>query len=158
VIPPHNPDLDDAIAPPEMLSHPLDAGPPLDPIRSDPALAAVHDEWRRVASAGAARPDASGGERRGRTGATTDAVVREIIPLIDDDRAMIGTLIRAVDRLAGRCDELADRLAALEATLEELGNVTGEEVARLRAAVAGRPAGPGGTMPRPPGRPGPDDA
>jgi hypothetical protein len=55
---------------------------------------------------------------------------------VRNDRDLIGELIRAVDALAARCDELADRMITLESALAELVEVFGADLTRLRAAAA----------------------
>ncbi|HVX21091.1 MAG TPA: hypothetical protein VHB02_07075 [Acidimicrobiales bacterium] len=54
-----------------------------------------------------------------------------------DDRALIESLIHAVDTLALRCDELANRLARLDDAVGEVVDVLGADLVRLRAAVGG---------------------
>ena len=53
-----------------------------------------------------------------------------------DDRALIGSLIRAVEVLAQRCDELAGRLVDLESTVGEVVDVLGADLVQLRAALS----------------------
>jgi hypothetical protein len=53
-----------------------------------------------------------------------------------DDRALIGDLIRAVDALAARCDALADRLETLERSVAEVVEVLGADLVHLRAEMA----------------------
>jgi hypothetical protein len=52
------------------------------------------------------------------------------------DAVLIGDLIRAIDTLADRCDELTSRLARQELVTSEVAGVLGEDVARLQATVA----------------------
>jgi hypothetical protein len=51
------------------------------------------------------------------------------------DPKLVGELIRAIDAVAVRCDELADRVSNLEMSIDDLSGALGEEVTRLRAAV-----------------------
>jgi hypothetical protein len=62
---------------------------------------------------------------------------RRTLPFGSGDRALLGALVRAVDIVAGRCDELADRLAALESTTEDVVAAFGQDITQLRAEVAG---------------------
>jgi hypothetical protein len=52
------------------------------------------------------------------------------------DHELIGDLIRAVDSLAVRCDELTDRLQHQQVITGELAASLGQEVTRLRAALS----------------------
>jgi hypothetical protein len=63
-------------------------------------------------------------------------------PALEADRALIGDLIRAVDALAARVDVLGGRVLALEALVEEVVVVTGQDLARVRAALIGPAADP----------------
>jgi hypothetical protein len=59
------------------------------------------------------------------------------------DRALVGSVIQAVDAVARRCDELADRVVELEAVVSEVVDVLGAELTRLRAMlVAAQDPGP----------------
>jgi hypothetical protein len=113
--------------PPAMLRHAIDAAPPLDPVRPGTAVTSMHQTWARVDAAGG-RED-TGVRRR----------VARLVPgpssqALRDDRMLIGELIRAADALAARCDELADRVMALEGALAEVVEVFGADLTRLRAA------------------------
>lgn len=138
-----------AVPPPALLTHALDAAPPLPPVRADPALTAMHEGWSRAHAtpAGAVGDGAPGGWRGRVSGFVARAARRAVQPAQAEDRAMIGDLIRATDTLAARCDALADRVATVERALAEVVEVLGADVARLRADVASRPA-PAGAEPR----------
>ncbi len=49
---------------------------------------------------------------------------------------MIGDLIRAVDAVAARCDEISERLAQQQIVLNDAVTILGEELTRLRAESA----------------------
>jgi hypothetical protein len=51
------------------------------------------------------------------------------------DPNFVGELVRALDAIAVRCDQLADRVSDLEMSIDDLSGALGEEVTRLRAAV-----------------------
>jgi hypothetical protein len=51
------------------------------------------------------------------------------------DRDFLGYVVRAVDDVAARCDELAQRLSDVAISLDDLARAMGEDVARLRAEV-----------------------
>jgi hypothetical protein len=53
---------------------------------------------------------------------------------------MLGDLIRAIDAVATRCDELSDRVSSLEVSVDDMARILGEEVTRLRAAVEQSPS------------------
>jgi len=131
--------VDDA---PLLLSRPVAATSPLPPVRQDPAVAALHEEWRRVHAAGGTPPVARRGIR-GAIRARLAAVAADAVgPVQHDDRALIGDAIRAADAIALRADELAQRLADLEALVEEIVHVVSEDLVHIRAQLAGAsPAG-----------------
>ncbi len=111
---------------PALLRHAVDAAPPLDPVRGDPAVSSMHQTWARLANQGGG----SGWRRR----------VERLVPGPSAaDRELIGEVIRATDALAARCDQLAERVMALEGALAEVIEVLGADLTRLRAAVDGTP-------------------
>lgn len=126
--------------PPPLLSHPPRPGEPLPPIRNDPAMAALHATWERVHE----EERGSGHERGANAGSSVEKVLRRlaeagIAPLRrshDADREMLGEVIRSMDTLARRVDELGTRIYELEALVEEVVMVTGEELTRVRAALS----------------------
>jgi hypothetical protein len=113
--------------PPRMLPRPSEAPEPLEPVRSSETLTRLHAVWSRM-HAGVQPSPGSRVKRAIRTAA------RRAIGPVDDE--LSGDLIRAVDALAARCDELSQRLAAQEELTAELTASLGQEVTRLRAAVA----------------------
>jgi hypothetical protein len=125
---------------PSLLRHAVGTPTPLPSIRDDPRVLEMHDEWASAHDQPA--PVGSHGRVRRRVA----AVVREEAgPAQAEDRALIGSVIRATDAVAARCDELASRLAELESLVEEVVTVLSEDLVRLRAAVVGaRDLGPGG--------------
>ena len=114
---------------PAMLRHAVDAGPRIEPIRSDAAVAAMHQTWAQMAE-GNARASGTRGRMAKLVGGSSAGH--------GDDRALIGDVIRAADALAARCDELAERIVALEGALAEMIEVFGADLTRLRAAAAAR--------------------
>jgi hypothetical protein len=111
---------------PSMLSQPVDAPEPLSAIRSAPDLNSLHELWVAAHEAVAPKP----GRQKG---SSPDGVEHALV----HDRALIGALIRAADALAVRCDELAGRLGRVESLVEEVSNVLGAELTRLRASQMG---------------------
>ena len=137
-----------ATEPPALLRRPIEPPPPLPPVRQSDEVQALHRGWEALAAgtAGAARPSGVGGKVRSRV-ASVAADLGLAGP--QPDRALLGDLIRAVDAVAARADQLADRLAAVEAVLPELVTALGEDLVRLRAALgsAGAALGSGGEGP-----------
>jgi hypothetical protein len=118
-----------------MYSRPTEAPEALVPVRSGESVIKLHTEWARLngASTPPASEPTSGGWRARLRGAQR-ALGRA-------DREFLGDLVRAVDVLALRCDELAERLANQQAITGETAEILGQEVTRLRAAVAALNAG-----------------
>lgn len=113
--------------PPTMLHHAFDAAPHLDPVRTTDTVTSMHQTWARVATG-----DAERSASRGKVGRLLEGLSAQAVR---DDRTMLGELIRATDALAARCDELADRVMALEGALAEMVDVFGADLTRLRAAT-----------------------
>ena len=65
------------------------------------------------------------------------------------DQVIIADLIRAVDAVAARCDELSDRLQHQQIVLDDAVTIFGEELTRIRAELAPRGGDDGGTLPPP---------
>jgi hypothetical protein len=139
------PDPDGA---PILLRRSPEPRAPLAPVQAGPEVASVHQRWAAVH--GKAEPADADGEQAGlraRMRSRVMGVAAEAAggPL-RDDRALIGDLIRALDAVAHRVDELAGRLSDLEAVVQEGLAVLGEDVVRLRArAIANAAAAPPGT-------------
>ncbi|MGH9093481.1 MAG: hypothetical protein ACRDZR_19175 [Acidimicrobiales bacterium] len=135
----HDPGEADA---PTLLHHPPGAKAPLPPVRHGEELTAVHRAW---ADAHAAEhpPDHAAGRAgldavKARARARLASAAAAAMPDRGPRDAVVGDLIRAVDALASRVDELGGRLVALEELVEEVVVVTSEDLTRVRAAVAGR--------------------
>jgi hypothetical protein len=120
-----------------LLQHPPGVGDPLPSVRAGEEVTAIHRSWAQLHAA--ASPGSEGG-----TGHGVKAAVRARLAAVtaestraarEADRAILGDLIRAVDALAARLDTVGDRLLALEALVEEVVVVTGEDLTHLRAAL-----------------------
>jgi hypothetical protein len=113
-----------------MFTRPTDAPDPLPSIHSDENVATLHRQWLRTATTPAG-PDASPWHRLHR-------LVRRFARRGSGslDREMIGDLIRAVDAIAARCDEISERLAQQQIVLNDAVTILGEELTRLRAESA----------------------
>ncbi len=71
------------------------------------------------------------------------------------DRELIGDLIRAVDLVARRLDDVATRVADMEALVQDVVETVSEDLTHLRVALASRAGhdhegGPGGPAEPPP--------
>ncbi len=138
---------------PRTLPRAVGGTEPLPSVREDPDIIGVHREWARLHDAHVRPAPVRGGmgeKIRRRVAATAaDAVA----PAQQENRALIGALIRATEALAVRCDELAGRVADLEGVLEEVVNVVSEDLVQIRATLGGARTGqavPGGSGMDPP--------
>jgi hypothetical protein len=124
-----------------MLSRPVDAAASLPPVRSDPVLTTAHRDWAAVhdgTSSAAGTGGAGRGWRQRLSQLMARAVRASLQPRQQEDRMLIGDLLRAVDTLAARCDALADRVVALEQALAEVVDVLGADLTQIRADLAAR--------------------
>ncbi len=127
---------------PKILTHAVRVAPPLAPVREDPDVTAVHEEWARLHGiSDSGRPAETGVRSRIRR-KVRDTAAEAAAPGQQENRALIGALIRATEVLAVRCDELAGRLSDLETVLEEVVSVVSEDLVHIRAALS-RPGGAG---------------
>lgn len=111
-----------------MFRRPSDPPEPLPPLAGSEHIAGLHSEWARLdATPGAGAP--LGARIRQRARAATFHVARRATA------ELLADLVRAVDAVAVRCDELSGRVERLEAVTDDLARLLGEEVTQLRAAV-----------------------
>lgn len=132
----HHADLD---APPRMLTHPPSGGPAFTSLHQGDELATVHRAWADLGAAERERGTEAGatGSIRARVRARVTSAATEAARAAGHaDRALLGDVIRAVDLLARRVDEIAQRLVQLEHVVEEVVVVTSEDVTRIRAVLA----------------------
>jgi len=125
-----------------MFTRPSDVLEPLPSIRNDERVATLHREWARTPIPQAVQTTAPWHR--------FTRLARRIANRAPGslDREMIGHLIRAVDAVAARCDEIADRLAHQQIVLNDAVTIFGEELTRLRADSA--PFARGEHQPSPP--------
>jgi hypothetical protein len=110
--------------PPSMFKRSSDVPTPIPHLRHGAEIAKLHREWI-VRIVPPQRP--SSGQRAIR-------VVRRVANRAGSvDREIVADLIRAIDALAARCDELADRLQHQNIVLDDAVTIYGEELTRLRA-------------------------
>jgi len=120
---------------PSMLSLPVGAQPPPTPAHDHQAVLEMHEDWRRVHHSTQVPETAARGLRGSVSGRIADVARRSLGPDLRDDRMLIGDLIRATDVVARSCDDLAQRVAQLEAVVEEVVGVISADVTSLRAAL-----------------------
>jgi hypothetical protein len=110
--------------PPAMFKRSSEVPPPLPHLRHGQEISKLHREWI-VRIVPPSRP--SSGQRAIR-------VVRRVANRAGSvDREIVADLIRAIDALALRCDELADRLEHQHIVVDDAVTIYGEELTRLRA-------------------------
>ncbi len=107
-----------------LLTRPADAPPALEPLRGTEVIRSLHLDWARLH--GAPPGPATLWQRLLRK-------VRRSLPFGAADRELIGALIRGVDLIAARCDEMADRLATTETLTSEVTRSFGQDITHLRA-------------------------
>jgi hypothetical protein len=114
---------------PSMFSRPSDVADPLPSVRHGDQVARLHREWIRITAT------STGGS------SPWQRLIRRLRRMANRvpgsiDREMIADLIRAIDAVAARCDEMADRLAAQQIVVNDAVTIFGEELTRLRAESA----------------------
>jgi hypothetical protein len=115
--------------PPAMFRRPADPPERPDPVRGSDTIRELHSRWAHLHS-----PATSPGTVRERI--VRLARVRAARLGLGCDPELLGDLVRALDAVAGRCDELSDRVHDLEIVVADVARIFGEEVTRLRASVA----------------------
>ncbi len=121
--------------PPSMLTLPVGTQPLPPPVHEHQTVTEMHADWHRVHH----RPRVPESAGRGLRGAVSNRIAdvtrKTLEPDLRDDRMLVGDLIRATDVVARRCDDLAQRIAQLEAVVEEVVRVISADVTSLRAAL-----------------------
>ena len=152
---------DDPYAPPRLLARPAAPPTPLPPVHGSEEVAVLHLHWSQLTQHGRTFEDEAPGPGT-RTPAGVRAKVRARVATAatdaartaqQRDRELIGDLIRAVDLVARRLDDVASRVAHMEALVQDVVETVSEDLTRLRVALAaqaghdreggtGGPAGP----------------
>jgi len=113
--------------PPRMFRMPTDPPEPLPPLSADESMVRLHREWARNHEP--SRSAHFGSRLRGRA----RAVRLRLSPTITD--RYMGDVVRAVDAIARRCDELSERLTRLSVVTDDLARSASEEVTELRTII-----------------------
>ena len=130
---------------PRLLSRRADPLPLPPALHDAEVVATLHLRWAQLARAGqGAPPPGAGdaGDSPGGGGAGVRAKVRARVVAsaradAAADRGLIGDLIRAVDAVAARVDEVTARVGNLELLLQEVLDRTSEELVRVQVALGG---------------------
>jgi hypothetical protein len=111
--------------PPRMFSRPTEPPRPIEPIRSGEFVTKLHATW--------SRPYENRSSWSNRIRSKSRSAIERLLGRADHE--LIGDLIRAVDAVAARCDEISARLSQLEIITNEVAETLGPEVTRLTAEV-----------------------
>jgi hypothetical protein len=113
--------------PPRMFRAPTDPPEPLPPLRADEPMVRLHLEWARMHETSVSTT------LRSRLRARTRAVKLRLSGALSD--RYMGDVVRAVDAVAQRCDELSERITRLSTITDDLASSVSEEVTELRTIV-----------------------
>ncbi len=114
-----------------MFRRPTDPPAPLPPVRGGEQIVQMHVECARLHEA-SDETTSFARHLRARASSIASRVGGR-------DRRFLGFVVRAVDDVATRCDELSQRVADLAISLDDLARTLGEEVTQLRAIVESTP-------------------
>jgi hypothetical protein len=130
-------------AAPVMFKRQSDVPDPMPSVRHGQQVAKVHREWMRII----APPSGQSGSPRRRLSRMARWIGNRVQGSVD--QVFIADLIRAVDAVAARCDELSDRLQHQQIVLDDAVTIFGEELTRIRAELAPHGGGDRGISPPP---------
>lgn len=132
------------MAPPRLLSRPAEARPLPLPIHDSDALVAVRRRWAQIAATTGRmapadeRTEATTGHAARVPGGVRAKVKARVATAAAgvqaQDRAMTAELVGALDALSRRVDELTSRVHDLESLVQEVVEVTSEELTRVEVA------------------------
>jgi len=114
--------------PPAMFQRPTDPPGPLPALRGAGEVVTMHLEWERQFGT-PADAMAFGPRFRRRVRAAASKITGR------PDREFLADLVRAVDAVAKRCDEISERLVTIEIVVDDMACVLGGEITQLRAEV-----------------------
>lgn len=128
---------------PRLLSRRADPEPLPPPLHDAEEVASLHRKWAQLSGAGQAispHGPAAGGAIGGTGGGGVRAKVRARVVAAARtetaaDRELIGDLIRAVDKVAARVDDVAARVGNLELLVQDVLDRLSEDLARVQAAL-----------------------
>jgi hypothetical protein len=126
----HAPNEPAADAPPVMFKRQSDVPDPMASVRHGDQVAKLHREWIRITSP----PSEGSRSPKQRLGHMARRFANRFPGTVD--QVFIADLIRAVDAVAARCDEISDRLEHQTIVLDDAITIFGEELTRMRADVA----------------------
>lgn len=143
--------------PPALFDRPVAARPWPEPLAGSEVVAALHRRWAQLRGQPERDPaDAQAARAVGGVRAKVRArVVNAAAGVQAAERAMTGDLVRALDAVAQRIDELAGRVADLEHVVQEVVDTVSEDLVRIHEAAADVRAA---ASPTTPGADGPHDA
>lgn len=124
------PDVPAADPTPVMFKRQSDVPDALASVRHGDQVAQLHREWIRITApvpVGSRSPKQRLGHMMRRFANRLPGTV---------DQVFIADMIRAVDAVAARCDEIADRLEHQTIVLDDAITIFGEELTRIRADLA----------------------
>ena len=130
-------------AAPVMFKRQSDVPDPMLSVRHGEQVAKLHREWIRITTP----PTGQSRSPRQRLSRIARRIGNRLPASVD--QVFIADLIRAVDAVAARCDELSDRLQHQQIVLDDAVTIFGEELTRIRAELASRGGGDGGISPPP---------
>src|SRR5271168_1079785 len=112
---------------PTMFTRPSDVPDPFEPVRSGEPVVSLHREWLRIEVL--PKKQKKSPTRR------FMELIRRVFDRVPGgvDRVFVAEMIRAIDAVAVRCDEISERLTQQQIVLDEVATIFGEELTRLRA-------------------------
>jgi hypothetical protein len=132
-------------ASPRLLARRADPVPLPPPLHDAEEIASLHLSWARLAGGGQGAPQeggagpgagtAGGGGVGGVRAKVRARVVAAARADAAADRALIGDLVRAVDAVAARVDDIAARVGGLELLVQEVLDRLSEDLVRVQAAL-----------------------
>jgi hypothetical protein len=113
--------------PPGMFRRPVDPPTPLPPLRAGTSIEEMHVEWAKLH------------QQSGTSTATLSRLRSKLLAVASRvgarDRNALASIVRAVDDVAVRCDELSQRVNDFAISLDDLARTYGEELTQLRSMM-----------------------
>jgi hypothetical protein len=113
-----------------MFQRPSDVPEPMPSVRHGDQVATLHRKWVDVAEV-----------VDGETTSLRDRVSRVARRItgrgsLGVDRVMMSDIIRAIDAVAQRCDDISERLGHQDVVVNDVVTIFGEELTRIRVELA----------------------